>query len=132
MTVLHRTLLEHAIVTTHFNPQNPAKLRSLARRMAIIIPGLVLAACAMNPADAQSSTPTRVADAHRACAQTMGLNPADTDYQMCVGSLLQTLASLDQASLVQRDRQACMQRGLQPGTRDFATCVVDAETPLSN
>jgi hypothetical protein len=62
----------------------------------------------------------------------MHLSAADTDYDMCVRSLLQTLAGIDQANLVQRDRQVCMQRGLQPGTSDFALCVVDAETPIRN
>ncbi len=93
---------------------------------------LVLVACSTNPADAASSTPERAAEARQACGQTMGLNPANTDYDMCVRSLLQTLAGFDQAKLVQRDRQVCMQRGLQPGTSDFAICVVDAETPIRN
>jgi hypothetical protein len=86
----------------------------------------------MNPADAQSSTPQRVAEVHHACGNTMGLNPANADYDMCVTSLLQTLAGMDQASLVERDRRACMQRGLQPNTREFAICVVDAEQIASN
>jgi hypothetical protein len=118
--------MEHAIVTTIFTP------RRFLRHMPMIVPGLLLAACAVNPADAQSATPERQAEAHHACAKTMGLNPANADYDMCVTSLLQTMSGMDQASLVQRDRQACMQRGLQPGSRDFAVCVVDAETPLSN
>lgn len=106
--------------------------RHLMRGLPILASSLVLAACAINPADAQSSTPARAAQARQACAITMGLNPANTDYEMCVTSLLQTMAGLDQAALVERDRQACMQRGLQPNTREFAVCVVDAATVASN
>jgi uncharacterized lipoprotein YajG len=101
-------------------------------KLSMLASSLVLAACATNPADAQSSTPERTAEAHQACANTMGLNPANTDYDMCVTSLLQTIAGMDQASLVQRDRRACMQRGLQPNTREFALCVVDAERVATN
>jgi len=106
--------------------------RHLMRGLPILASSLVLAACAINPADAQSSTPARAAQARQACATTMGLNPANTDYEMCVTSLLQTMAGLDQAALVERDRQACTQRGLQPNTREFAVCVVDAATVASN
>jgi hypothetical protein len=117
--------MEHVIVT-----KLPIS-RRLIRALPVIGAGIALAACAMNPADATTSTPERIAEAHQACGQTMGLNPANADYDMCVRSLLQTVASLDQASLVQRDRMACADRGLQPGTRDFALCVVDAETPAN-
>jgi hypothetical protein len=109
-----------------------SKSRRFLRHLPMMVPGLMLAACAINPADAQSATPERSAEAHHACAKTMGLNPANADYDMCVTSLLQTLAGMDQASLVERDRKVCMQRGLQPGSSDFAVCVVDAETPISN
>lgn len=113
-------------MTRYFEPGQ------LARILPVLASSLVLAACAMNPADAQSSTPGRVAQAHHACGATMGLNPADSDYDMCVTSLLQTVAGLDQASLVERDRRACMQRGLQPNTSEFALCVVDAEQVASS
>lgn len=125
MTVLHRMLMEH-IVT------NSPKPYRLSRLLALTAPGLMLAACAMNPADAQSATPARVTQVHQICAKTMGLNPANSDFDMCSTSLLQTLAGLDQASLVQRDRSACLQHGLQPGTKEFALCVVDAEAPVAN
>jgi hypothetical protein len=84
-----------------------------------------LAACAATPADAQSSTPGRTAEARQACNKTMGLNPANAEFDMCVASLQQTMASLDQAALVERDRRACMAKGLQPDTREFALCVIE-------
>lgn len=101
-------------------------------KLPMLASSLVLAACAINPADAQSSTPARTAQARQACATTMGLNPANADYDMCVSSLLQTVAGLDQAALVERDRTACIQHGLQPNTPEFALCVVDAEKVVSN
>lgn len=99
----------------------------LTSGLPILASALVLAACAINPADAHSSTPARTAQARQACQTTMGLNPANADFDMCVASLQQTMAGLDQAALVERDRRACMSRGLEPNTPDFALCVVDAE-----
>jgi hypothetical protein len=93
---------------------------------------LILAACAINLADAQSSTPGRAAQARQACENTMGLNPANYDFDRCVASLQQTMASLDQASLIEADRRACMAKGLVPDTREFALCVVDAEQISAN
>jgi len=100
--------------------------------LPILASALVLAACAANPADAQSSTPARTTQARQACATTMGLNPANIDFDMCVASLQQTMAGLDQAALVERDRRACMAKGLEPNTSAFALCVVDAEQISSN
>jgi len=108
------------------------KVRRLMSGLPILASALVLAACAINPADAQSSTPARTSQARQACATTMGLNPANTDYDMCVASLLQTMAGMDQAALVDRDRRACMTKGLEPNTREFALCVVDAEQVAAN
>jgi hypothetical protein len=109
---------------------------ALAKRLLRPLPlagcSFALLACAISPADAGSSTPERSAEVGQICRNTMGLTPSNTDYDMCRLSLLQTMAGLDQASLVQRDRQACMQRGLTPNTREFALCVVDAEQTASN
>jgi hypothetical protein len=118
--------MEHAILITIVSAKR------LLRILPIIGCSVALAACAMNPADARSSTPERTAETGQICQATMGLSPSNTDYDLCQLSLLQTMASLDQASLVQRDRQACMERGLTPNTAAFAECVVDAENPASN
>jgi hypothetical protein len=103
-----------------------APVKHLLRILPAAGCAFALAACAMNPADAQSSTPERTAEVARICQGTMGLSPSNTDYDMCRLSLLQTMAGLDQASLIQRDRQVCMQHGLTPNTAAFAECVVDA------
>jgi hypothetical protein len=86
----------------------------------------------MNPADARSSTPERSAEVAQICRDTMGLNPANFDFEMCQQSLLQTIARLDHAALIERDREACAQRGLTRRTPAFANCVVDAELPAGN
>jgi hypothetical protein len=126
MNVIHRTLMEDIAVTNDFKPKRPIGL------FTILASSLALAACSTSPADAASSTPERMAEVEQVCGHTMRLSAADTDYDMCVRSLLMTLSGMDQAKLVQRDRQVCMQRGLKPGSSDFAVCVVDAETPINN
>ena len=108
------------------------RTQRLMNGLPILASALVLAACAVDPADAQSSTTGRTAQARQACATTMGLNPANSDFDMCVASLQQTMAGLDQATLVERDRRACMAKGLEPNTREFALCVVDAGQVASN
>jgi hypothetical protein len=105
------------------------KSRQLIRCLPMLASSLVLAALTINPADAQSST---AAEARQVCATTMGLNPAGADYDMCVTRLQQTTARMDQAAQVERDRRACMERGLQPDTPAFALCVVDAEQVAHN
>lgn len=106
--------------------------RRLISGLPLLASALILAACAVSPADAQSSTPVRTAQAREACATTMDLNPANIDYDLCVASLQQTIAGLDQAALVERDRRACMARGLEPNTSAFALCVVDAGHVAAN
>ena len=108
-------------------PTRSPGLPTAARFLPVFLSILASAACAPNPADAQSSTPARVTQVRQICADTMHLNPTEADHEACVGSLLQTLAGLDEARLVQSDRTACLNQGLQPGTREFALCVVDRE-----
>jgi hypothetical protein len=84
-----------------------------------------LSACAGNPTQAESLSADQSAQVHHACAQTMGLEPSEADYSMCTRSLRQTLAGLEQAKLVEQDRRVCMSKSFQPGTREFALCVVN-------
>ncbi len=100
------------------------------RKFAVVAAGLLSATLFAAEASAQTAKP--VDQARQACATTMGLNPADADYDLCVTRLQRTLARMNQAALVERDRRACMQRGLQTDTRAFALCVVDAEQVASN
>jgi hypothetical protein len=61
------------------------------------------------------------------CSQTMGLAPTSLAYDDCVRSLNQTLASVDAQQATERGRSLCINRGLAPGSQDFAVCVVKAE-----
>jgi hypothetical protein len=100
------------------------------RKFAVVAAGLLSAT--LFAAEAPAQTAKQVGQVRQACATTMGLSPADADYDMCVGRLQRTMARMDQAAQVERDRDACMQRGLQPGTSKFALCVVDAGQAASN
>jgi len=102
--------------------------RRPAMRVApVALSAVMLAACAYNPANADSATSERVAQIRHACGVTMGLDPSGGDFDACQRSLTQTLTAMDQARLVEADRKACMNQGLQPGTSDFALCVVNRE-----
>jgi hypothetical protein len=70
---------------------------------------------------------SRMAQEHQACAVVMGLHHPGNLYDTCIRSLNKTLTELDRARLTSTNRSACTQKGLQPGTSAFATCVVNAE-----
>jgi hypothetical protein len=95
------------------------------RAFTVVTAGLLSAT--LFAADASAQTAKQVDQIRQTCATTMGLNPANADYDMCVNSLQQTIAGMDQAAPAERDRNASMQRGLQPDTRKFALSTVDAE-----
>jgi hypothetical protein len=77
--------------------------------------------------DAQSHS--RSAGIRHACADAMGLNPADAEYAACVSSLKQTLGRPSGAGGTQRDREAaaCTEVGLAPGTPAFERCVLNLD-----
>lgn len=82
-----------------------------------------MAACA-SPVQASSEDPARVARIQHACRDTMQLYPGEADYEDCILSLKQTMASIDQAAAVEQQRQQCFSQGLQSGTPEFARCVL--------
>ena len=81
-----------------------------------------------NAADGSS----RIAQERHACAVVLGLDPSDRRYDTCIRSLDQSLAEWAQAQVVQTDRRACSDKGLEPGTSAFAVCVVNAEQSPTN
>jgi hypothetical protein len=99
-------------------------------KFAVVAAGLLSAT--LFAAEAPAQTAKQVDQVHQACAVTMGLNPANADYDMCVARLQRTVVRIDQAAQLERDRNACMQGGLQPDTSKFALCVLDAEQVASN
>jgi hypothetical protein len=62
-----------------------------------------------------------------ACSVVMGLHQPGDLYDTCVRSLNKTLSELGRAQLASTDGSACTHEGLEPGTRAFAVCVVNAE-----
>ena len=87
---------------------------------------IALLACASSVADAVETTP-RMAQEQHACAVVMGFHQPGDLYDTCIRSLNKTLSGLDQERLASKDRTACVQEDMQPGTRAFALCVVNAE-----
>ena len=74
-----------------------------------------------------AETSSRMAQEQHACAVVMGLHKPGDLYDTCIRSLNKSLSRLDQARLAESDRSGCAERGLTPGTRAFAVCVVTAE-----
>jgi len=112
-------------------------LRAHIHRLGFAFSAVALAfaasACASGQAYAGNVMPEREAQVHHVCTDVMGLNASEYAYQLCTMSLKQTLASVDEAQRIDRDRAACAARGLQPGTRDFALCVVgNGHTSVQN
>jgi hypothetical protein len=75
---------------------------------------------------------SRIAQERRVCAVVLGLDPLDRRYDTCIRSLDRSLAEWDQAQVVQTDRRACSDKGLEAGTSAFAVCVVNAEQSPTN
>jgi hypothetical protein len=73
-----------------------------------------------------------IAQERHACAVVLGLSPSDRRYDTCIRSLDRSLAEWGQAQVVQTDRRACADRGLEAGTSVFAVCVVNAEQSSTN
>jgi len=87
---------------------------------------IALLASASTFANAAETRP-RVAQEQHACAVVMGLHQPGDLYDTCIRSLNKTLSGLDQARQASKNRTACVQEGMLPGTRAFALCVVNAE-----
>ena len=75
---------------------------------------------------------TKMAREHHACAVVMGLYQPGDLYDTCIRSLDRSLSEWDQARLIDSDRSACAQSGLEPGTPAFAVCVVNVGKSLGN
>ena len=74
-----------------------------------------------------AENPVRLAREQHACAVVLGLDPSERRYDACIRSLERSLSEWNYARLVSTDRSGCKRDGLQPGTRAFAVCVVNAE-----
>ena len=90
-----------------------------AAAIALLAAGNTFANAAENPA--------RLAQEQHACAVVLGLDPTGRRYDACIRSLERSSSEWNYARLVSTNRSACTRVGLQPGTRAFAVCAVQAE-----
>jgi hypothetical protein len=123
----------------HFSPaktNDAARNRSIRHRerltpmSAAIAGAFVVVFLGIASPHAEAASAPRAAIENHACAEVLGLNPTEADYQACAISLDRTLSLADDAQAAARHRSGCAQQGLNPNTAAFATCVVEtSEAP---
>ena len=91
---------------------------------AAIIP--VLAACAIAPSAAHEMTPQQTAAVQATCTKVMRLRPG-AEFEACVSSLSDSVASLVRADYANDAYRACARAGLRHATPEFSRCVLDRE-----
>jgi hypothetical protein len=85
-----------------------------------------LAACASFPSAAQEVTPQQTAAIEATCTKVMRLRPG-SEFEACVSSLSDSVASLVRADYANNAYHACAQTGLKRETPEFSRCVLDRE-----
>ena len=85
-----------------------------------------MAACASFPSAAQEMTPQQAAAVEATCAKVMRLRPGQ-EFEACVSSLSDSVASIVRADYANNAYQACAQTGLKRETSQFSRCVLDQE-----
>ena len=98
----------------------------------VVVAGLITLLAFSGAAVNAAENPVRIAQERHACAVVLGLDPSARAYDTCIRSLERSLAAWDQEQAVQRDRRACAESGLEPGTSAFAVCVVNGEQSPTN
>src|SRR5690242_17993627 len=91
---------------------------------AALVP--VLAACAAFPSTAREVTPQQAAAIDATCTKVMRLRPGQ-EFEACVSSLADSMASLIRADYANNAYRACAQVGLTRETPEFSGCVLDHE-----
>ena len=120
--------------TTQTQGRDPCARLSRRVTLSVRIIGaaaIALLASASTFANAAENS-TRIALEEHACGVVLGLGPSGRRYDTCIRSLDRSLSEWDQAQMVQTDRRACSEKGLEPGTPAFAVCVVNAEQSPTN
>jgi hypothetical protein len=122
---MFRLVLSNITVPQGCDPS--ARFGRRTRASALIVGAAAVALLASAHAFASAAeNPSRMAQEHHACAVVLGLDPSGDSYDTCVRSLDRSLSYRDQARLVESNRSACAEKGLEPGTPAFAVCVVNA------
>jgi hypothetical protein len=111
-----------------FAPQEDgpsARLNRRPRASALIAGAAAIVLLASVSASAHAAEDsTRIS---HACGVVLGLDPSELPYDDCVRSLDRTVSQLERSELTAGNRSLCDQKGLNPGTSAFATCVVESE-----
>ena len=101
--------------------------RRRLRISLLMIPCLAIGGGALHAQNGQIAAPDRLADASHICRATMGLNPANAPYDVCIRSLIQNEPSgkADAPPIAQLTpvELSCAQFGVKPGTAEFGTCA---------
>jgi hypothetical protein len=106
--------------------RQPGNRRATASANIVGAAAVALLTSAYTFANAAEASSLMVQE-HHACAVVLGLDPMGDLYDTCIRSLDKSLSELAQTQLVESDRSACAQKGLEPGTPAFAVCVIKAE-----
>ncbi len=80
---------------------------------------------AANPFGSEGIGPPQAEQAGEVCRRVMGLEPGETQFDSCVGSLSRDLRGQQEGLLLMVARQACLRRGLPVGSADLAECELD-------
>ena len=119
--------------------------RRRLRISLLMIPCLAIGGGALHAQTAQAAAPDRGAEASRICRDTMGLNPANAPYGMCVNSLAENVPSADRSTFsaqaanfrspegtpLSAAEASCAQFGIKSGTEAFGTCVGNLSTTMN-
>ncbi|HEY4276059.1 MAG TPA: hypothetical protein VGM68_11275 [Rhizomicrobium sp.] len=87
----------------------------------------LLAACAAFPSAAQEVTPQQNAAIEATCTKVMRLHKGQSEFEACVSSLSDSVASLVSADYAFNAYQACGAQGLKRETSEFSRCVLNQE-----
>ncbi len=98
----------------------------ISATVGVIASALLATACAAaGPSGSEGIGSPQVEQLGQVCRQVMGLEPGETQFDSCVGSLSRELRGQRQALQLMSARQACLGRGLPVGSADLAECELD-------
>ena len=115
------------VTQTHRHDASARRKRRTTPSAIIVGAATVALLASANTFAHAAESSSRIAQEHYACAVAMGLHQPGDLYDTCIRSLNKTLSELDEARLASKDRDACAQEGLKPGTPAYAVCLVNAE-----
>ena len=97
------------------------RVKTLA--IAMVLAGAATMALAQ-PVPAQSAAHGQRSPLGDICGATVGLEPGQAQYDGCVASLSDSLDGVSQGRALWTAHDACLQKGLKPGSPDLAVCTL--------